>query len=178
MIKVIDDVVPPEYQDHIEKMIGGMKFPWNYKIGATHSDGVDDIYGFVKVLYYKFNKDIPEQKYIDLLSPLIHTAISKYDSSLKLKDVFRIRAGLFTKNQNDGREHLPHIDFTLEHHTMIYYVNDSDGPTSLFDNDKNLIQQCDPKKGRCIIFPGETFHSSAEPKYHPHRIAITFNLLL
>jgi hypothetical protein len=173
-----DNIIQQEHQDAIEKSIGGKKFPWNYKIGATHSDGVDNIYGFVKVLYFKFNSDIPDQKYINLLSPLLRSAIAKYDSAANLKDVFRIRAGLFTKNQNDGRDHLPHIDFTLKHHTMIYYVNDSDGPTSLFDDNKKLIYTCHPKKGRCLIFPGETYHSSAEPKLYPHRIAITFNFLL
>jgi hypothetical protein len=179
MIKVIDNVVPVEYQDYVEKVIGGMKFPWNYKIGATHSDGVDTIYGFVKILYFKFDDTIPEQKYIDLLSPIIHAAISQYNPRLKLKDVFRIRAGLFTKNQNDGREHVPHIDFeNLTHHTILYYVNDSDGPTLLFDDDGNIIESCHPKKGRCIIFPGETMHSSAEPKHHPSRIVITYNILL
>jgi len=108
----------------------------------------------------------------------LRSAIIKYDESAELKDVFRIRAGLFTKNQNDGRDHLPHIDLKLKHHTMVYYVNDSDGPTSLFDDDLNLFQKCDPKKGRCIIFPGDTYHSSSEPRYHSHRIALTFNFLI
>lgn len=177
-ISVIDDAISKEHQDAIERSIGGLKFPWNYAIGATHINTDDDIHGFVKILYFKFNSDTPEQKYIDLLSPLLRSAISKYDPNAELKDVFRIRAGLFTKNQNDGRDHLPHIDLSINHHTMIYYVNDSDGPTSLFDQDKNLTHTCDPKKGRCFIFPGETLHSSAEPRNHPNRIALTFNFLI
>lgn len=178
-VLVFEDVISKEHEDAIEECLGGKKFDWHYQKGATHSDdGSDDIYGFTKVIYFAFDKLVPDPTYMQLLVPLLKNAVAKMDPNAEIKQVYRIRVGLFTKNQNDGKSHLPHIDFTHEHHTMIYYVNDCDGPTSLFDDEGNITYECHPKKGRCLIFPGKTMHSSSEPTMHPHRIAITFNFLI
>ena len=47
--------------------------------------------------------------------------------------------------------------------SILYYVNDSDGETLFFDNDRNLIKKVKPKKGRAIIFDSNTIHAASSP---------------
>jgi hypothetical protein len=74
---------------------------------------------------------------------------------------------------NDDTHHFPHTDVDeLENNvkTAIYYVNDSDGETYLF-NEKapkhsdsvTIYKTVMPKKGKMLIFDSNTFHSSSSP---------------
>ena len=60
---------------------------------------------------------------------------------------------MFVQNQNK-HSHL-HIDFPYKHTTMLYYVNDSDGPTKLYNLDKTkVVKEVHPKRGRVLILMG------------------------
>ena len=56
------------------------------------------------------------------------------------------------------------------------YVNDSDGPTKLYNFDKTkVVKEVHPKTGRVLIFDGLTYHASSSPKDHPSRIVVNYN---
>ena len=84
---------------------------------------------------------------------------------------------MFVKNQTSALHNVPHIDHQYKHYTMLYYVNDSDGPTRFFSNEK-IIKEVEPKKGRVVIFPGHIKHSSASPIRTSRRMILNFNFLL
>ena len=52
---------------------------------------------------------------------------------MPFKTLLRIRLGLFTQNAAAGPYHNPHVDFYLPHQNALYYVNDSDGDTFIFN---------------------------------------------
>ena len=83
---------------------------------------------------------------------------------------------MFVKNQT-SQPHLPHIDHQFEHYTMLYYVNDSDGPTKIFSGEK-IIKEINPKKGRAVFFSGDTYHASSSPKKHSNRVVINYNFMI
>ena len=55
--------------------------------------------------------------------------------------------------------------------TAIYYVNDSDGDTLIFENDYTgedpgplrILKRVTPKAGTLIIFPSKLYHASSSP---------------
>ena len=89
----------------------------------------------------------------------------------------------------------PHIDFDTPHKTGLFYVNDADGATILYDNKYNvnskldgaqylekvvgdklsISQEIDPKANRLVIFDGLTYHSSSTPTTVPRRVVLNFN---
>ena len=171
-LKVIDDVVSPSYQDHIERIIGGESFPWYYynNITEDRDPQKDNNGGFSNRIYHGPNDYTP---HAEITFPLLLEAVEKYKKR-SFNDLIRIRAAMFTKNQTD-RPHLPHVDHQeLEHKVMLYYVVDSDGPTKIYNGDK-IVKEIVPKKGRAVFFPGNTYHASSSPKQHPRRIVINFN---
>ncbi len=44
----------------------------------------------------------------------------------------RIKINLLPRRETKHLYHTPHVDFDQPHWTIIYYVNDSDGPTIFF----------------------------------------------
>ena len=78
-------------------------------------------------------------------------------------------------NTETASIHQPHTDQQTQHLVMIYYVMDSDGPTYFYDDNKNIINTVEPKKGTAVFFRGDMLHSSSSPVKSPRRIAINYN---
>ena len=180
-IKVIDNFVSSLYQDYIEEMFAGNEYKWGYLGGITYGapdgqpfDGEDDNSGFTSSIFN--SQDHVRQRETDFLLPLLYEGISKYDKGAKLKELYRIRAVMWIKNQNKD-PHIPHCDLSIDHYTMVYYVHDTDGPTR-FHNDNGVFKEVPPKKGRAVIFPGNVKHSSSTPTKNSRRMIINFNFLI
>ena len=171
-IRVIDDVVSDIYQKHIENMMSSLE--WYFEPSITFDHEIDPNSGFSNVIVDKFDKIRKGQT--DFLLPLLYEGISKYDKGAKLKELYRIRAVMWIKNQNKGPHH-PHCDLHIKHHTMVYYVNDTDAPTRLY-KDNRVFKEVQPKKGRALIFPGNTQHASASPTETSRRMVLNFNFLI
>jgi hypothetical protein len=67
--------------------------------------------------------------------------------------------------------------------SFLYYVNDSDGDTFLFDEFQkdtiplnfNILERISPKKGKGIFFESDRYHASSNPKHTSIRLVLNFN---
>ena len=100
----------------------------------------------------------------------------------------RIRCGLNfpTFREEHFLHNQPHVDFPeseeVDHFTCLYYVNQSDGPTVVFEEKTesekyNIKYQCHPEKNKLFVFDGKHYHASSCPKHHDVRLAITVNII-
>ena len=102
----------------------------------------------------------------------------------------RVKANLYPRREGypDNCYQIPHVDmWDHEKHMadageiFLYYVNDSDGDTFLF-NEKletyrathtlTVDRTFTPKKGRALLFDSSYLHSSSPPKSHDTRIVL------
>lgn len=187
--EVFDDFVPLYHQNCIEKAVQQLDWekndnissipvipnmPDGLKISESQSGMAANIFSFDGI-----NNDI----LIGLCLPLIAKATDILGDKTKLE---RIRAGMFLRGNG---LHKPHVDYFSKHYTLLYYVNDSDGDTYLFNEiatpgntfhypeSFSLQDRISPKKGRAVIFNGLIYHSSSYPENHSSRMAININLL-
>jgi hypothetical protein len=175
-IAVIDDCISVGYQNFVESTLDSSEFPWYYTSQISVPGSVDPNSGFSHTAFRNYENDKGRSQYFEILLPILFEAVDRYKKGHEVQQVYRIRPAMFVRNQNSGN-HVAHIDQQYEHHVMLYYVKDSDGPTLFFDEDK-VIKQIHPKKGRCIIFPGDIYHASSCPREHANRIVINYNFLL
>ena len=60
------------------------------------------------------------------------------------------------------------------HYSLIYYVNDSDGYTYFYENDK-IVYRKTPLKNKAVLFPSNTTHAGNTP-YHTTK-RVLFNIV-
>ena len=195
-ILVIDDCIPKETQDNIEKMLSGSYFPWYLNESAVLGDNVNSI-ALVEPQTSLKNisgaYDRPQFTHSILTGegqwssayPIIMSLLSV--PPFTFSNILRIKANLTypQPNTQSGLFGIPHADITdmKDYITAIYYVNDNDGDTYIFNEkyeqktykELTIKQVVSPKKGRMVLFNGNQLHSGNYPTQDKPRIVINLN---
>ena len=128
--------------------------------------------------------DVSEVKslYHHLFTPML----SKACQYLKIPELEIIQGRSFLqlplKNIDTSIVDSPHIDLDPgdEHIVVLYYVNDSDGDTIIYNEREESStytekQRVTPKQGRVVIFEGGQYHTAEQPTKGT-RCIVNYNL--
>ncbi len=89
-----------------------------------------------------------------------------------------------TLNVGKQVEYYPHIDMgeaigNSNYKTAIFYINDSDGDTLFFDNDKEtIVHRQTPQRNSLVVFDGDIFHAPQLPLVSARRLVVNINIML
>ena len=186
-IKVYDNILSTEDQDKIENILTGTEFPWffgEYTVddrtvykNETLKNSDPNIKEYPQFTHGFYRQ---EPFYVSPLYKDIQFLFENFTriTNIKVSDILRIKANLQTQCSfsNTHFYNTPHRDQPIDHTVVIYYVNDSDGDTFIFD-DNQIIKQITPKKGRFLLFDGKYFHSGRHPIQSTKRILLNYNFL-
>lgn len=176
---IIEKLLPQELEDLVHKTIMSQKFPWYWNaenIIPTTPD--EDIFQLTNVIFLRRAVWSPHYA---LVNSIIGYFIEK--TGIKLKRVVRIKVNLIPNiaHKPESLKNLIHTDVDLDKEgkfvTFVYYVNDSDGDTTILSEDKeSVVLTSSPIKGNCVWFDSKTFHRSCVPIHHKRRVVINFIL--
>lgn len=200
-IMLIENLIPATFQNAIVSRVQGVNyFPWYllHKIG--HKDyedlqyvdkNVTDDSGFYHMIY---DENISQSEYYDFFRAILEFYCEK--TGKVIERILRIRARYThpVNGHNKNKYAAPHVDFNSEvpYTTLVYYVDDSDGDTILFDKkfdykkDKydpivkdqlSEVYRLTPKKGNALIFDGHRYHAGNFPINYSSRIIINFDFI-
>jgi hypothetical protein len=167
MIEIFDDAIEREDQDYFESFLLGDLFPYYFRTNTTYNDEQDTCQ-FQHNLYYNGQSN---SEYFEKFFSKFKKFIDNYSSH---KSIIRMKVNLLLNNKADTFNTI-HTDYDLEHLSLLYYVNDSDGDTFLFDGNI-VIKTVSPKKGRILLFDGKYKHASSNPIHSKYRSVININL--
>ena len=198
-IYVFDDIIEKPYQELIkETLIGGdapptidkveEDFPWYYTsdiTDATHEGPFQGRFGFSHQ-YVNAEEGIISD-FHSLFIGLIKNSCKK----LKIKEIDVLNGRSFLQTPtNISKDDVdsPHVDLIVPHFVMLYYVNDSDGDTHIY-NEKTKFAACypdeemkftlkkkvSPKQGRVVLFNGIHWHTAQQPN-HNLRCIVNYDL--
>jgi hypothetical protein len=191
----IENVIPKDYQDHLENLMTSFDFPWFLNLNMVSGDACfrDDPNNHAGFNHFFFEQDTSRSKQFDIVYPLVMSITS--NAGVPFNRLYRMRANLTLGNPGaDQEHHMPHIDSFFPHWNAIYYVNDSDGDTVIFNEtnddydsgqkDIDMIKhgkftvkhRVKPKKGKLVAFPGKYYHTSSWPRESKIRCIINMNL--
>ncbi len=207
LIYHFENIVPEDVQDYIlEQHLGNIK----YEFAATHKPQANiiknpididsltmtDNYKTIKlrpgifqsVFYEEGLWEQKEQVYSKIVLPPLN-AISKvmnFDYDLmKIKSNFNYRE----VPENNNMSFIPHCDFEgFGGWTLLYYINDSDGDTIIFENkginyltlgkELEIKKTYKPKKGSIIMFNQDYLHTGCPPIVNDYRLVINYNIMI
>ena len=149
------------------------------QICARASMNINEYVQFVHSFAYYDKHTIKTEitsPFYNIIEPIIKNFGKKYNYN-KIK-LWRAKANLQTQSSNIIKDsHCgPHNDLWFPHHVLLYYLNDSDGDTFLFDKNKNIIDRITPKRGKAIFFNGDILHASSLPVKSKYRAVINIDM--
>jgi hypothetical protein len=179
MIRVFDNLVPRSLADKLEQVFSDDDCVWNLSsscggYGETYPSKDLEILD-THQMYHVLVSDNQPKSAITALAMCVSFFLEQ-QSNIYPKYVSRVKANLlFPAFKNTNQCHPLHTDREEpESLSMIYYVNDSDGPTRFFDRDGTVIKTVQPTKGSAVVFPSNTIHASSCPIFSPKRIVINY----
>jgi hypothetical protein len=169
---LIQNLLPDFLRQNIYDDLNSTFFPWYWQETANYKDKKnEDLFQFTHTMYVNNEKNSDK---LDLILPIIW--FFQKETNIKIKSIFRVKANLTTRynmSEKDVYDSI-HIDHESDNYlSLIYYVNDSDGNTIIYNENKDEIT---PKANNLYYFKSNTKHSALYPKENKKRIVINFIL--
>lgn len=201
MITVIESGIPVNFQKHIEDSVYNLSLVYqpntSYNL-AYQNDFATKGYMAIKATdanivdnghfaHLVMDNGQIYSTHWGVVSPILYMFAEK--AGIEVNEITRIRINLLIQDKEftSNFYNAPHTDITGSK-SFVYYVNDSDGDTVLFneflqegcpieDGPGNLTiaQRVSPKRGRGVFFEKGRYHTSSNPKSNYTRYVINFN---
>ena len=157
-IFVIDDIISQSDQKKIYDTVYGHNFNWNHIFDPTFPNKKSNRGTTFSSVWDSSNTSVDY--------PILNGVLKKFE--LSSLGTYQTRSFLHIANPKFvwNRKNIIHIDMQKPHTVVLYYVNDADGTTDLFNEKGRIIKSVKPKMGRCVIFDGLIKHRSSHPKNH------------
>jgi hypothetical protein len=168
----IENLLPQNIFKEINDSVAGNYFPWYWQYGTAYADE-ENTFQFSHAFYLdgKVNSD-----FIDI--PQLILKYFEERSGIKIKNIDRVKANLLPRQPftNEDKTIAVHKDILDDNFlSLIYYVVDTDGYTSIYDEDKKIvIKEYEPKANSIIYFKSNCWHGTVPPTLNKRRIIINF----
>ena len=183
MIEVVDNFAPQDYFELIQNHVLSWNQEWYYQANITA--GVFEKKGLGK---HGFNCHVVRNKneFLDTYDAgLLTDLLVKMKTGIGCDNILRSRLDM-TVYTPGGMRCDPHVDSPHPHIATIFYLNDSDGNTVIFnerfegspeiDESKLTVQkEIEPKENRLLIFDGHYIHTGHVPAHHNNRVILNSN---
>ena len=191
---IIDNFLGKSYSDRILDLTTGPQgFPWSFISTDVTNPFQSNVTQDFKIGFSNCPlRDEMTNEYFPLFIPMLDSI----QDHLEVKCEFiRLRLSLLLKDGSNRVYNTPHVDMHDDHYTALYYINDSDGDTHLFEQYDRPIpgssfierqhkikvqnytvnKTISPQKNRLLIFDGHQLHASSHPKESPFRVVLNIN---
>ena len=177
MIAQIKEFLPSNLAGEIQKVLLSDEFPWYFNNFIANQNLASATSFQFTHLFFSQEKGWSSDA-SPLIQAMLHVAESKMGFSIT--GLVRVKANLLTLSGNGPSPLDIHRDMMMapkelegKHKSLLYYVDDFDGNTLIFDeNRENLVQQITPKFNSAILFDSRTWHSSSPPMQNKRRVVI------
>jgi hypothetical protein len=181
---IIEDIIEKNNQDFLENFLMSNNFEW-YFYPSTSTDhtfkNITNCYEgpqFVHIFFDGLKEEKDKHNSPHLIKIL--TILSGLYNKIKLQNykLLRVKSNLLMARSQNTYDNftLPHVDTSKKHLVLIYYVNDNDGKTFLFNKDLSIKTTIIPKKGSALLFDGSILHASSHPIKYQFRTIVNFDL--
>lgn len=184
MIQYFEDFVTGSLKKDLEEYIfTSNSFLWQYKQYTSSSSFAPKFTFFDDEKTYDTRQlvhvvDDNNSRDIAVISPLLYKISDLVGYKLH---IIRVKANMLIPELNIPNDtyHRPHVDHgDPEARTLIYYVNDCDGDTIIFDKTYTgedpgkleIVERITPKAGSAVLFDSNIYHASSSPTKGPRSV--------
>ncbi len=182
MFEVIDNFVDTDYANFIENEMFERDFKWYFSRSyftcpewqTKKYSHMKDLREYMLLSHDFYSNDNGNVFIASAKANIVDNIVKKIGKDIK---IIRAKANMQTQfTDNNGIYHnTPHKDCDIAHKVALYYVNDSDGDTILFNDKLEIAHRIEPKKGRLLLFNGDILHTSSHPTKFDYRMCINID---
>ena len=169
-MQIIDNFLPQDFADQVLKELNSADFPWYLNQYTSYERDNEP------QLVHNFYNGQPQSAWFLHISPVLEVFESK--TEYKINSIGRIKANLLTNRvaPKDYIEKTIHQDTDKDNYiSLLYYVDDADGDTILYQGDKvTEAMRITPKRNRAVIFKSNIWHTGLLPVEASIRRVINF----
>jgi len=189
-IIVIDNFLNEEDIEKIQNEVLNSNFSWHSQ-DTTHPPQ----YEYVKLnddhsyeapffTHWLLHPDGTQSDWFEICKFIVNIGVHKLRNEHAFEggvNILRCKTNLYPtiKDSEKKSYHTPHKDDNKKHSVFLYFANDSDGDTIIF-NEKSapwtVKKTIEPKAGRLVVFNGDLYHASNSPVNHKNRITVNVNV--
>jgi hypothetical protein len=188
-MKFIENILAENVKDRIKSIFLREAFTWTYndataKIIPGNKSAISDsnTKESIQFTHNLFTDGRFESEYVEYIQKIMKALEEK--EGIVCTTLYRAKCNLIPQDVSFGANeyHPPHIDskdITDNTYTLVYYVNNSDGDTFVFnekydDEFENLTiaHRQTPKEGCGLLFKSNMYHASSSPVINDYRAVI------
>ena len=191
--KVIDDFLPIPYWERLNSFLCSSNFPWFYQKNITDENKPSELgcFGFNHWVL-RPEESVFNDRHSHPIQEMILPFCYFVQKEIGVKNyISNVRCDMSVYNPTSYR-HKSHVDLVdCKHIAVVYYVNDSDGSTIIYnkqvelngnpewdeDNLKILVE-IKPKPNRVVMFDGSYVHTGHSPSKTNSRVIINSDYLI
>lgn len=180
-MKIYDGFLAPRQVWEIEQTAKNL--PWSFSPGSVRARPDDPIvpdhgYDSPQFVHVAYDNGKPQSEYFEF-------ALHIFDSWAKANKIpyvtiLRAKFNIVPKVCEIGVNQPAHVDFEFPHNVFLYYLNDSDGETIIFNelfngsmpNELTEAKRVPPVAGTAVVFNGLHYHAPTPPTINPYRIVL------
>ncbi len=189
---ILDNVLSPSYVNAIEYEAHQQRYMYavqtsskniGYNGPVLDTDNTYDCGQLECTLFHHSLMQTPAE-FFSQLKPLVFTIQDIMGDKMQLDSMIRCKMNILWQKESFPENHwnVVHQDSDIESVSILYYVNESDGDTFLFnefyEKDKlpnlTLAMRVSPQKNRVVLLDGGRYHAGSNPRHNRERIVINF----
>lgn len=196
MIIKINNFLPELLENDLEKVV--TEIPYYYAPNTSYSEDDPFFDHYIELIKNsctiengQFTHAVLDEGQVvsnlhGLLYPVLYSAAEK--AGIKINAITRIKINLLLRDKTFtmNNYNFPHSDRGHGEKIFIYYLNDSDGDTIIFNEYDDyqtvpkkftIAERITPKKGTGVFLECARFHASSNPAQTQHRYVINYNFI-
>ena len=188
-MKFIENIVTEKVAERAARIFLRDEFGWFYNSSTSKfvpgnktvlmDDNTKESIQFTHKLYTEGSFD---SEHVEFVMKIMKGLEEK--EGIVCTNMLRAKCNLLPQDPSYGTDsyHPPHVDLvnpTDNNYSLVYYVNDSDGDTILFNeqfgdefDNVTIAHRQTPKQGCALLFKSGTYHASTSPMIAKSRVVI------
>jgi len=188
-MKLIENILTDNVKDTLKEILLRDNFEWFYNSSTTiiipgNKSAIEDsnTKDSIQFTHKLFTDGVFESEYVEYVMKIMKALKEK--EGIVCTTLHRAKCNLVPQDISYGidEHHPPHIDskdVNDNTYTLVYYVNDSDGDTFVFNEkygdeftDLTIAHRQTPTEGSALLFKSTNYHASSSPINTKSRVVI------
>jgi hypothetical protein len=163
MYKIVENLLTEEQQNLLEASVLNANTQWIFNRFSAYTSNAYNVSDEAKRNISSFRHPVYQNgKMLDREMYDVFKIVPEKLGATRIHNMI-CQLQLVTAGVNPPIKHVDLPNFPTPYYSAVYYINESDGPTVLYNPDGSELVRSEHKRGNVIVFDGNLQHHGSKP---------------